>query len=134
MTEKTQQDLITLLKLFSEEINFNALNHGFWQDEQNIKEYLQQNSEMYRRIELMSSCEKLALIHSEVSECLEVLRNNKIKADEHCPNFLNIEVELADILIRIIDFAAERRLNIFEAMIAKHEFNLTRPFKHGKQN
>lgn len=74
--------------------------------------------------------EKIALMHSELSEALEADRKNL--ESEHIPEFSGIEEELADVLIRIFDFARQRDLRLGAALAAKMQFNLTRPFKHGK--
>lgn len=68
--------------------------------------------------------ERLALIHSEISEALEGFR--KDKADEHLPQFTSVEVELADALIRIFDLAGAMRLRLGEAVVAKALYNETR--------
>lgn len=73
--------------------------------------------------------ELLALIHSEVSEALEGLR--KDINDDHIPQFKMVEAELADACIRIFDMAAARNYRLAEAIIAKMEYNKTRPHKHG---
>ncbi len=51
--------------------------------------------------------------------------------DDKLPEFLNVEVELADAIIRIMDAAKERDWRVAEAVVAKAEYNKTRPFKHG---
>lgn len=71
----------------------------------------------------------ICLMHSELSEGLEALRKD-LKSD-HIPEFSGIEEELADVIIRIMDFAAARRLRVAEAIVAKIHFNATRPYKHG---
>jgi len=73
---------------------------------------------------------KLALIHSEISEALEAIRNG-YPQDKHCPEFGNFEIELADAMIRIMDLTEAMGLNIERALLAKHEFNKSRPYKHG---
>jgi NTP pyrophosphatase (non-canonical NTP hydrolase) len=72
----------------------------------------------------------IALMHSELSEMLEGVR--KPKTDEHCPQFTSEEVELADVCIRIFDYAGGFQLRLESAINAKMEFNRGRPHKHGK--
>jgi NTP pyrophosphatase (non-canonical NTP hydrolase) len=73
--------------------------------------------------------ELIALIHSELSEALEGLREGS--NDKHCPEFLSVEVELADCVIRIMDMCQAKRYRLADAMSAKIEFNKTREYKHG---
>jgi NTP pyrophosphatase (non-canonical NTP hydrolase) len=68
--------------------------------------------------------EKIALIHSEVSEALEGYRKGKM--DEHLPDRANIEVELADAVIRIADLAGAMRLDLGGAIRDKLVFNASR--------
>lgn len=74
--------------------------------------------------------ELIALMHSELSEALESLRHDNIPSD-HIPDFSSVEEELADVIIRIMDFGVEREYRIAEAVIAKMKFNNTREHKHG---
>lgn len=74
--------------------------------------------------------EKIALMHSELSEALEADR--KGLTSDHIPGFSGIEEELADCMIRILDFAGHHDLRLAEAFTAKLQYNLTRPYKHGK--
>jgi NTP pyrophosphatase (non-canonical NTP hydrolase) len=74
--------------------------------------------------------EKIALIHSELSEALEALRKGN-PSDSHIPEFSALEAELADVVIRTMDYALYRNLRLAEAIQAKREFNATREFKHG---
>lgn len=76
--------------------------------------------------------ELIALMHSELSEGLEAVRK-QIESCDHIPEFSGIEEEMADTIIRILDFGDEYGLRIPEAIVAKHNYNTTRPHKHGKQ-
>lgn len=92
-------------------INEQMVAQGFWESE--------------------NSGEKFALMHSEISEALEADR--KDLPSDHIPDFSGVEEELADTLIRILDFAAFHELRLGEAIVAKMMFNLSRPPKHGKK-
>lgn len=69
--------------------------------------------------------EKLALIHSEVSEAMEGHR--KALMDDKLPRRPAIEVELADAVIRIADLAGALNLDLGGAIAEKMAFNRQRP-------
>ena len=74
---------------------------------------------------------KLALIHSEISETLEAMRKRK--------GFEAVEEELADIMIRLLDFVEGAKLHgwistktMFTDIVwGKSVYNKDRPHKHG---
>jgi NTP pyrophosphatase (non-canonical NTP hydrolase) len=68
--------------------------------------------------------EKLALIHSEISEALEGFRKNL--KDDKLPHRDMAEVELADALIRIFDLAGAMGYDIGGALVEKMAYNARR--------
>lgn len=76
--------------------------------------------------------EIVALIHSELSEALEehrAGRGNFYLGSGGKPE--GIAVEFADAIIRIADAAGELGLDLAGAVLAKLEYNRTRPYRHG---
>ena len=100
-------------QLMSKYVHANAVAHGWWEEPR-------------------EDGTLIALIMSEAAEALEALRKGN-GPDEHCPHFSGAEVELADVIIRIMDMAEARGWNVAGAIVAKHEFNKGRPYKHGKK-
>ncbi len=68
--------------------------------------------------------ELLALIHSEISECLEGERKSLM--DDKLPHRRMAEVELVDALIRIFDYAGAFGYDLQGAFDEKMAFNATR--------
>lgn len=68
--------------------------------------------------------ELLALIHSEVSEALEGVRKNLM--DDHLTSRKMEEVELADAVIRIIDYCNIYDLDLMGAILEKNAYNKSR--------
>lgn len=68
--------------------------------------------------------EMIALMHSELSEAMEAHRKGLM--DDKLPHRLGIEVELADLLHRVFDFAGKHRLDIGGAYYEKALYNVTR--------
>ncbi len=73
-----------------------------------------------------------ANIHGEASELWEAARKGQLLApcDKDCALTCEGE-ELADIIIRALDTACARGIDIGYAVLTKHEYNTTRPHKHG---
>lgn len=74
----------------------------------------------------------IALEHTELAEATEALRHGN-PPDDKIPDFDSVTAELADVVIRIMDHAAGRKLRLAEAIIAKLQMNALRPRLHGKQ-
>jgi NTP pyrophosphatase (non-canonical NTP hydrolase) len=90
----------------------NAVNHGFWKEEKN-------------------DGEAMALIHSEISEALEAMRNDNPSSSKII-EYSSVEEELADAVIRIMDYAFGKDLDVAGAILAKIEYNQSREYMHGK--
>lgn len=73
----------------------------------------------------------LCLIHSEVSEAMEGIRKGLM--DDHLPHREMAEVELADAVIRILDFAGYKGYDLAGAMFEKLEYNKHRA-DHKREN
>lgn len=94
----------------------NSKKHGFWDD-------LPRNK-----------AEMIALMHSELSECLEAIRKPDMK-DSHLPHISAEVVELADVFIRLMDYIGGHELEVefVKAVNEKMAFNESRPPKHNKE-
>jgi hypothetical protein len=68
--------------------------------------------------------ELLALIHQEISEALYGERKNLM--DDHLPHRRMAEVELADAVIRIMDYAAGFGYDLHGAFVEKMAYNAVR--------
>lgn len=105
----------TAFKELASSVHTDNAERGFWEEKIN-----------------RNQAEMIALMHSELSEALEGIRHND-PPDEHCPEFSSVEVELADVVIRILDYSGGFRLDVGAALEAKLRYNRTRPYKHGKK-
>lgn len=111
----------------------NADSKGFWNNYRAICTVLSQAQDKTLLEDYQHSffAQRLALIHSEVSEALE--GDRKTLWDDKLPQYKMQDVELADAMIRIFDLAGGKNIPLGEIIMAKMGYNSTREFMHGKK-
>jgi NTP pyrophosphatase (non-canonical NTP hydrolase) len=70
-------------------------------------------------------------MHEELGEATTGVRKDAM--DDKLTDRKAEEVELADCILRIMDYAAGYGLDVAAALLEKMEYNSTRPFMHGKK-
>lgn len=110
-------------------IHESVVSKGFWEDAEKVLNNT--DPENCQAVQKFIIGQKIALIHSEISEGLEGSRKNLM--DDHLPDRSMLEVELADGIIRIMDLAQWLGLDLSGAILEKFAYNQGRPYKHGKQ-
>lgn len=116
-TLEERTDFLASWDVMARAMHMNSVDKGFWDGE--ILGNMPRNTG-----------EMIALMHSELSEALE--GDRKPHPDKHCPEHDNLSVEMADCVIRIMEFCYARDIPVAGALLAKTRANIGRPFKHGK--
>ena len=121
-----------MLNELAKEIHENAAEHGWWDEERSFGDVV-------------------ALCHSELSEALEEYRNGRplcyaidmdgpddvVPGYETDPEKFNgrkpegVAVEMADCIIRILDWCGKENVDIDSIIREKNAYNKGRPYRHG---
>lgn len=111
-------------ELLQDECHMASWTAGWWHDLKSGTDYSKECRNGTRFGKALVA-EKLALIHSEVSEAMEGHRKGLM--DDKLPHRPAIEVELADAVIRIADLCGALQLDLGGAIAEKMQFNASRP-------
>ena len=136
------------IKEISKQIHEIAVSHGFWEDGEDI--LTQVTTGDMNTVRSMILAQKLALVHSEVSEALEADRKNRYadligKFEEGHESYLDesdewfkwnikdtVEDEIADAVIRLFDIAVHLKMDLEWHIAKKVQYNAGREYKHNK--
>jgi hypothetical protein len=73
-----------------------------------------------------------ANIHAEISEASEAIREGKLHTEIVNDKPEGAVIEYGDAVIRILDACKAHSLEVVEGMRLKHDYNRSRPYRHGK--
>ena len=111
------------IETLQRKIHQGNVDAGWWTDLDTLQS-LAEECRIRTRFGKALVAEKLALIHSEVSEAMEASRKNLM--DDKLTHRKGVEVELADAVIRILDLAGALNLDLAVAIQEKLMYNKTR--------
>lgn len=111
------------IETLQRKIHQGNVDAGWWTDLDTLQS-LAEECRIRTRFGKALVAEKLALIHSEVSEAMEAARKNL--KDDKLPHRSGVEVELADAVIRILDLAGALKLDLAGAIQEKLAYNQSR--------
>lgn len=115
--EEIGNEFLRSMEGVQKSVYVNAEDHGFWDGPGS------------------SIGEKICLMHDELAEMHEYYRDKekgRAERDSKLVGFSNAEEEAADLLIRLMDFCERHNLRLGAATLAKHNYNIGREYRHGR--
>ena len=132
----------TKLNELAKEIHENAVAHGWWDEERSLPEILMlcvselsEALEEYRagRPMLWHACEEAEASHpcdpKDYHDCIKAGKTEECRYYGQKPE--GIAVEMADCMIRILDWCGREGIDIERVIAEKMAYNKTRPYRHG---
>ena len=135
------------LNSFAAAVHENAVAHGWWEEERGLPEVLMLCvSELAEALEEFRSGRPMLYYPCNAGGlCVDDRAGENVTCGSRTYNPDNPEtpctarskkpegvaVELADCVIRIMDYCGHAGIDIEEAIRIKHEYNKTRPYRHG---
>lgn len=126
------------------QIHENAVDHGWWDEERGFPEVLALiHSEVSEALEEYRNGRLPTEVYYTESTCKESGGLCVPDAADECPNNPEecgsykqgkpegIQIELADVIIRVLDYCGYAGIDIDAAISQKHEYNKSRPYRHG---
>ena len=135
-----------MLKELGKEIHKNAVEHGWWDSPRTfgdiialchseLSEALEEHRQSrpaiyYNCIQNPALIEPCTCDDDEMDCCpLAKVRDGVCEYRDQKPE--GVAIELADCIIRILDYCEYAGIDIEKAISLKHEYNKTRPYRHG---
>ena len=114
-------------------VHENAVAHGWWEQERNCRNPYALRFRSLRRLWKSTAPESRTFI------TMSKAKKYFMRTGEACEKHERrkpegVAVELADCMIRILDYCGHAGIDIEEAIRIKHEYNKTRPYRHGGRN
>lgn len=119
--ERMNQLIQNALNVIRDDVHENAKAHGFHDFNESDGQFITRS---------------LMLMNTEASELFEAYRNNVLtepcdKSSKMTAPLTNEEEEIADLIIRALDYCGRRNIDAGRAVAIKHEYNTRREFRHG---
>ncbi len=106
--------MINNINDFAKAVHENAVNHGWWDEDKKP-----------------SFPEVIAMCHCELSEAINEYRNGNPMVYYNDGKPEGVAVELADCILRILDYCGYADIDIDSVLTEKHAYNQTREYRHG---